>query len=106
MLEKAEIKCHCGGATEKIMTQWKRFPVRAWKCEKCGEEILHPVDAQKALELAKAIKNGELSVKVRRVGKSLTMTIPKKLAELFNLHEGEVAQWNVKDKDKFLVQIR
>lgn len=105
-LEKAKVKCHCGGDTDRTVITWKNFPVRAWKCKKCDEEILHPLDAQKALELAKAIKNGELTVKVRRVGRSLTMTIPKKLAELFNLRAGEMAEWVVKGKSEFLVKVQ
>jgi hypothetical protein len=105
-LEKAKIRCHCGGNTEKTVIKWRNFPVRAWKCKKCGEEILHPLDAQKALELAKAVKKGELTVKVRRVGRSLTMTIPKKLADIFNLKEGEIAEWAVKGKDEFLVKLQ
>lgn len=105
-LEKVKVKCHCGGDTKRTVIRWKNFPVRAWKCKKCGEEILHPLDAQKALELAKAIKRGDLTVKVRKVGRSLTMTIPKKLAELFNLREGEIAEWAVQGKSEFLVKVQ
>lgn len=42
---------------ERITTKWKGIPVRGWRCKKCNEEIIHPLDAQKALEIEKARKN-------------------------------------------------
>jgi len=97
--------CHCGGKTKKVQTTWKGFPVRAWKCERCNEEIFHPLDAQRALAIGKAIKNKEFDVKIRKVGKSLTMTIPRRLAEMFGLREGKIAQWGVQS-DKFVIRIK
>ncbi len=100
-----KITCSCGGTTEKIKTTWKKIPVRAWKCTKCGEEILHPLDAEKAMMIAKAIENKEFSVKVRKVGKSLTMTIPNKLAKYMNLREGAIANWGLNSKKELVIQI-
>jgi len=104
-LDGMKITCSCGGRTEKKITKWKGIPVRAWKCKKCGEEIIHPLDAERALIIAKAIKNKEFSVKVRRVGKSLTMTIPQKLAKFADLHEGTIANWNISSKSELIVRI-
>lgn len=104
-LDKIEIVCHCGGKTKRIETSWEGFPVRAWKCGRCGEEIFHPLDAQRALTIAKAIKNKEFEVKIRKVGKSLTMTIPRRLAEMFGLKEGKIAQWGVQS-DRFVIKIK
>ncbi|MCK5561883.1 MAG: hypothetical protein KAJ51_14885 [Thermoplasmata archaeon] len=104
-LDKIKITCSCGGKTKKITTAWKKIPVRAWKCNKCGEEILHPLDAEKAMIIAKAIENKEFSVKVRKVGKSLTMTIPNKLAKYMDLHEGIIANWGINSKNELVVQI-
>lgn len=104
-LDKIKIECPCGGGTKKIKTQWKGIPVRAWKCMKCGEEILHPLDAERAMIIAKAIENKELYVKVRKVGKSLTMTIPSKLAKFAELHEGTIASWRINSKKELVVEI-
>ncbi len=104
-LDKIKIECSCGGKTKNIMTHWKGIPVRGWKCVKCGEEILHPLDADKAMAIAKAIENKEFSVKVRRVGKSLTMTVPSKLAKYAELHEGTIANWGINSKNELVVEI-
>ncbi|MBU4032488.1 MAG: hypothetical protein KKH41_04480 [Candidatus Thermoplasmatota archaeon] len=104
-MDKIKVQCPCGGATEKITTEWKGIPVRGWKCVKCGEEILHPLDAEKAMIIAMAIKNKELSVKIRKVGKSLTMTIPSKLVKYAELQEGTIANWGINSKKELVVEI-
>ena len=104
-LDQMKIGCPCGGATKNIQTKWKGIPVRAWKCSKCGEEILHPLDAEKALTLAKAMKNKEFSVKIRKVGRSLTMTLPEKLAKYIDAHDGTIASWEINSKKELVVHI-
>ena len=104
-LDKIKISCPCGGKTKKIDTTWKNIPVRAWKCTKCSEEILHPLDAEKAMTIAKAIENKEFSVKVRKVGKSLTISIPHKLAKFIELNEGKTANWKINSKKELVINI-
>ena len=104
-MDEIKVQCPCGGETRKIKTHWKGIPVRGWKCVKCGEEILHPLDAERAMEIAKAMAKGELKVKVRRVGKSLTMTIPSKLAQFAELEEGTIANWGINSKKELVVEI-
>jgi len=74
---------------EKITTKWKGIEVRGWKCQKCREELINPADAQKALEIEKARDKHELTVKLRKVGKSNIVTIPQVLIETENLKPGE-----------------
>ncbi|MEE9236940.1 MAG: hypothetical protein V3U52_04055 [Thermoplasmata archaeon] len=104
-LEDMKIVCHCGGETEQVRTHWRGIPVRAWRCRKCGEEMIHPSDAQRALVIARAIDRGEFRVKVRQVGKSLTLTIPRKLVEAYGLEVGEIAEWGVESEDRFVIRI-
>ena len=104
-LDKIKITCTCGGKTKKIQTTWKNIPVRAWKCVKCGEEILHPLDADKAMMIAKAIEKKEFSVKVRKVGKSFTISIPHKLAKFIKLREGEIANWSISSEKELIIHL-
>ncbi len=48
--EDLRLKCACGGKMEKITTEWKGIEVRGWKCSKCDEEVINPVDAQRQLQ--------------------------------------------------------
>ncbi|MBI2142775.1 hypothetical protein HYU20_00320 [Candidatus Woesearchaeota archaeon] len=89
----------------ETQTVWKGIKVRAWKCGKCGEELIHPLDAQRALEIERARKNKELTVKLRRVGKSAVITVPQVLKEIYHIKEGRKVEWNVEGEGKFLINI-
>ena len=97
-LENLRMKCECGGKMERTSSTWKGIAVRAWKCKKCKEEIVHPVDAQKALEIDKARKKNKLKVKLRKVGKSYVVTVPPIIRNIQNLKRGQVLEWEIEDK--------
>lgn len=100
--DNLKLKCECSGNMEKITTTWKGIEVRGWKCNKCNEELMHPVDAQKALEIDRARKNNELTVKLRKVGKSNVVTIPQPLMEAEGLRTGQLLHWGIEGKKMFL----
>lgn len=93
--ENLKLKCECGGKMEKIKTAWNGIAVRGWKCGKCGEEVMNPADAQKALEIERARKRNLLTVKLRRVGKSTVVTVPQPIMEAENLKEGQKLEWKI-----------
>ena len=100
--ENLKLKCECGGSMENITTTWKNISVKGWKCKKCHEEIINPMDAQKVLEIEKARKANKLKVKLRRVGKSDVVTIPTVIKELENLRKGQELEWSI-DGDKLIL---
>ena len=59
------------------------FVLRAVACPDCGFKIVHPVDEQ---EYAKYIdlKNKEFKVKMRLVGNSYAVSIPKEIVHFMN----------------------
>ncbi|MDP2750812.1 MAG: hypothetical protein Q8O89_08330 [Nanoarchaeota archaeon] len=93
--ENLKLKCECGGNMDKIKTSWKGIDVRGWKCSKCSEEIINPADAQKALELEKARKKNLFVVKLRTVGKSKVVTIPRSIIEAEKLKDGQKMEWKL-----------
>jgi len=96
--EDLKLKCECGGSMKKIKTEWKGIPVLAWRCTKCNEEVINPIDAQKALEIEKARKENKLKVKLRKVGKSNVVTVPSVLTEIENLKTGQEFEWGIDGK--------
>src|SRR3989338_4179864 len=96
--ENLKIRCECNGNMKKITTKWKGIEVQGWKCIKCGEELINPRDAQKALEIEKARKKNELTVKLRKVGKSNVVTVPSKIMEVENLKTGQKLEWSIEGK--------
>ncbi len=60
--------------------------VRAWRCSKCGEEIIHPEDAQRALTIAQ-LKEG-VEVKVGMLNEAPYVRFPKDFEYL--IHKGDI----------------
>ena len=59
------------------------FLLRAVICEKCNEKILHPLDIE-AYNKFKNLQNKEFSVKMRLVGNSYAVSIPKEIVSFMN----------------------
>ncbi len=102
--ENLKLRCECNGDMKRITTIWKDIEVRGWRCSKCNEELIHPVDAQKALEIDRARRNNELTVKLRKVGKSNVVTVPKPIMETERLKTGQLLQWSINGKKMVLQQ--
>jgi AbrB family looped-hinge helix DNA binding protein len=85
-----DLKCSCGGKAKRVKDiEYKGFTLEGWRCEKCGEELVDPHQANLYLKYAKLRKEGKLKVKVRKVGNSFTISIPAVLRELLGLKGGE-----------------
>ena len=55
----------------------------AMVCPKCGYELIHPVDKQEYNKF-KNLKNKEFRVKMRLVGNSYAVSIPKEIVSFMN----------------------
>ncbi len=41
------ISCKCGGPTQFRLVKRGQYRLRAWVCQRCGREIIHPEDKQR-----------------------------------------------------------
>lgn len=62
------------------------FNLRTIRCDKCGETIVHPADKQEYEEFMR-LKNKEFEVKMRMVGNSYSISIPREIVDF--MHEQE-----------------
>ena len=62
------------------------FVFRTVECPKCSFRILHPVDEEK-FKRFKDLKNKEFRVKMRLVGNSYAVSIPKEIVSFMNQQE-------------------
>lgn len=62
------------------------FNLRVIRCEKCGEIIIHPVDKQEYEEFMR-LKNKEFEVKMRMVGNSYAVSIPREIVDFMKEQE-------------------
>lgn len=78
----------CGKKMEKQQIAKNGFLFRAVVCpnEKCKEKIVHPAD-QKEYEKFIDLKNKEFRVKMRQVGNSYAVSIPKEIVSFMSEQE-------------------
>jgi len=68
---------------KKVKIAKGNFLFRAMVCPKCGEKIIHPVDEQEYHKFIN-LKNKEFRVKMRLVGNSYAVSIPKEIVLFMN----------------------
>lgn len=76
----------CGKPMKKVFLNKNGFNLRAIRCDKCGETIVHPSDKSEYEEFMR-LKNKEFSVKMRMVGNSYAVSIPREIVDF--MHEQE-----------------
>jgi hypothetical protein len=76
----------CNSEMQKANIAKKGFLFRAMVCPKCEEKLIHPVDEQEYNKFI-SLKNKEFKVKMRIVGNSYTVSIPKKIVSFMNEQE-------------------
>jgi len=74
---------NCQVEMQKIIAKRNGFELRAVECPKCGEQIIHPADLN-ASQQFKNLKGKTFSVKLRMVGNSHAISIPKEIVEFMN----------------------
>ncbi len=62
------------------------FLLRAMSCPKCSKKLIHPVDEQDYNKFIN-LKNKEFRVKMRLVGNSYTVSIPKEIVSFMDEQE-------------------
>jgi len=94
----------CGSKTKKITINKENFDIRTWQCIKCGKEWHHPIDSNSYLQWKK-IKNGKFRVKLRQVGNSITVSIPKEIVNFEKLKTGEEGEWKLEKPNKLTLNL-
>jgi hypothetical protein len=76
----------CGTKMQKVQIAKNNFLFRAVICNKCGEKIIHPADQQEYEKFVN-LKNKEFHVKMRLVGNSYAVSIPKEIVSFMREQE-------------------
>jgi len=76
----------CNTKTERTILNKDNFNLRIWNCPKCKKQWTHPED-QKKYEKFSKIKDKNYKVKLRIVGNSYTISIPKEIILLNELEK-------------------
>ena len=73
----------CDSRMKKASVEKNGFIFRAMICPKCNEKIIHPVDEHEYNRFIN-LKNKEFRVKMRLVGNSYAVSIPKEIISFMN----------------------
>jgi len=98
-----ELECECGGTMKPKTFNVEGFAVRGWECEKC-RRIDYSDDINFFLTLKKFKKQGA-SLKLRQVGDTMVITIPKEIREALKLKSGEEAKMYLVSKKKMMIEV-
>ena len=80
----AKIHCkRCDKVMEKDIVEKNGLEMRAVKCPYCGDVIIHPADLN-SLEHYKDLKGKTFNVKLRVVGNSHAISIPKEIVDFMS----------------------
>ena len=97
-----EVKCSCGGWMKQTKVRLYGFPVRAWKCKKCGEIELDGLESDRARMLSKMRKE-PLILTAGAMTDSIYIRFPKKFSGL--IPAGTQVQITPKDEDELILKI-
>ena len=80
----ARIMCkNCGIEMKSGIVNKNGLELRAVICSKCGDKIIHPADLN-GLEHFNNLKGKTFNVKLRMVGNSHAVSIPKEIVDFMN----------------------
>ncbi len=76
----------CGTKMKPVTIERNGFSLRALRCDKCGSRIIHPKD-QTEFDNFQKLKNKTFKVKMRLVGNSYAVSIPKEIVDFIKEQE-------------------
>jgi len=79
----------CEKAMKPVLISKNGFNLRAIKCEKCGEIVVHPADKAEYENFVR-LKQKEFEVKMRMVGNSYAISIPREIVDFMKESENMI----------------
>ena len=76
----------CNRKMQPVEIARNGFVLRTVQCDKCGEKIIHPADEAEFQQFSQ-LKNKTFRVKMRIVGNSYAVSIPKEIVEFMKEQE-------------------
>ncbi|MDP3917376.1 MAG: hypothetical protein Q8Q42_03775 [Nanoarchaeota archaeon] len=80
-INEASIICNnCNTHTTKTCIIKNGFQLRAWQCNNCNEQWIHPIDLAEYNKY-NTMRQKQYAVKLRLVGNSYTVSIPREIID-------------------------
>jgi DNA-directed RNA polymerase subunit RPC12/RpoP len=88
LFENTVLCKNCGKKMKPISLEKNGFRMRALKCPSCSNHIIHPIDLEEFNKF-NSLKNRQFQVKLRLVGNSYTVSIPREIVNFMREEEQE-----------------
>lgn len=92
----------CSKPTQKCETSKDGFTMRCWRCENCKKQWLHPGDLEEYKHFIE-LKRKEFEVKLRQVGNSWSVSIPKEIIRFEEVHETKIIRMSMDEPGKLSI---
>ncbi|MFH1210648.1 MAG: AbrB/MazE/SpoVT family DNA-binding domain-containing protein [archaeon] len=102
VFENTMICSSCNKKTVKGEIVQDGFKIRVWKCPSCNQVWPHPGDFHE-YEKFKELKQKNFSVKLRMVGNSYAVSIPREIIEFHSMQRDELVRLAMEDRDKIVL---
>jgi hypothetical protein len=87
MFDEIVVCSGCGKKMQRIDIIKNGFRLRALQCDKCEKRIYHPADIEEYKRFSQ-LKQTPFAVKLRMVGNSYTVSIPREIVDFMNEQDG------------------
>lgn len=99
-LFETNVMCgQCHKETEKSESEKDGYKIRCWKCTHCKKQWLHPGDLE-AYKKFIELKRKEFEVKLRQVGNSWSVSIPKEIIRFEEVSETKIIRMSLDEPGK------
>ena len=91
---------NCNKKTEKSFSIKDGFKIRSWECSDCDKHWEHPQDLEDYKKFF-SLKQKNFQVKLRMVGNSYTISIPREIIEYTEIREtGRLVNLSLENPEK------
>jgi hypothetical protein len=93
---------NCNKPTERILIKKDGFNIRGWECKTCNKVWMHPKDKEDYRQFQE-IRNRKFQVKLRLVGNSWTVSIPKEIIRFEEVNKTELIDMSMESPEKLVI---
>ncbi len=92
----------CKTQLQKSFTIKNGFKMRSWHCPKCNKQWIHPKDEEEYKQYIE-LKRREFEVKLRQVGNSWSVSIPKEVIRFEEVTKTEIVRMSMDEPGKLTI---
>lgn len=96
---------NCRKETTLGFTSKEGFKIRIWQCPECNESWYHPADMQ-AYKDYTSLRKREFQVKLRLVGNSWAVSIPKEIIKFESIEQTEMIKMSLDEPGKLVISFK